>query len=229
MEISKLLLNHGHVVYGFSRHESDYTNSLLGEKNFIFNRIDEYSLDNLDAVFRLIDNQVTTLDGIVVVSGGVREIGTFHDLEVIDWNQAYLDNLLPAVLLAKLMFRYQNLFSDEVNFIALGSKVATSPGLFNPHYAAAKGALRTLILHLQNNYGGTKYNFKLLEFGSVKTEGFSSNLEKFNIKYEALAPNQDDHSSKKFLKVEVIASKVLSLLLNESCEISQQETIIAID
>jgi NAD(P)-dependent dehydrogenase (short-subunit alcohol dehydrogenase family) len=229
MQISKLLLEHGHVVYGFSRHESEYTKSLLNEERFIFTRIDEYSHDSLETIFRLVDQLDSKIDGIVVVSGGVREIGTLHDLGIVDWNEAYVDNVLPAVLLAKLMFRYHNLSSSNTHFVALGSKVATSPGLFNPHYAAAKGALRTLILHLQNSYGGTQYNFKLLEFASVETEGFRSNLEKFNTKYESLASNQDDRSAQKFLGVEVIASKVLNLLLENSCGMSQLDTIIAIN
>jgi len=212
--VTDLLLQLGHTVYGISRYEFNINQENLESQAFFFNKVESYDFKSLEQLFMVYKRNGVLFDGILVVSGGVREIGAFVELGPAEWRNAYEDNVFPSLFLAQLMISHADLFSPKVEFVSLGSKVASNPGFFNPHYAAAKGALRTLILFLQKHHRYKKYNFSLLEFGTVDSAGYRENVAKFNQKFGQSLHSKDTEESKKPLtSVTELANKICQHLL----------------
>lgn len=89
------------------------------------------------------------LDILVNNAGGAEKFGGFADLDDKDWRDAWELNFMSAVYMCRgaipMLCK-----SSAPRIINIASVPAHQPGLFNPHYSAAKAALLNLSKHLAN-------------------------------------------------------------------------------
>lgn len=86
-------------------------------------------------------------DVLVNNGGGLLVTGGLTSLADDDWSRTYELNVMSAVRFTRAALPALR-ESPRARIINVSSVVASQPGSWNPHYAAAKGALNTLSKHL---------------------------------------------------------------------------------
>lgn len=129
----------------------------------------------VEKLINTIEHQFGYLNCLVNNSGGIspENSGQFNDLSSLQWLQIFNDNLLGAVNLSKYSHRLlKNAISAKV--INIASIVAIQPGLFNPHYAAAKAGLLALSKNLSMVWADDGIKVNAISPGIIETEGWQS-------------------------------------------------------
>lgn len=97
---------------------------------------------------QLIDN-IGKLDILINNIGGVEKFGSFFDLNNEEWKKAYELNFMTMVYFCREAIPWLKK-SGIGRIINISAVPARQPGVFNPHYSAAKAAMLNLSKHLAN-------------------------------------------------------------------------------
>lgn len=133
------------------------------------------NLSDPTAAKALVDKTVSQwgqLDAIVNNVGGIAHRGSFYDLSDTDWIEAFDLNLFPAIRMVREAIPHLK-NSNCPRIVNVSSFVANQPGLFNPHYSAAKAALLNLTKHLANELGQFQILVNAVSPGIIETDGWS--------------------------------------------------------
>ncbi len=114
----------------------------------------DYSLEatNPDEVKRLFSrliDKIGRLDILINNIGGVEKFGSFFDLNYEEWKKAYELNFMTMVYFSREAIPWLKK-SGSGRIINISAVPARQPGVFNPHYSAAKAAMLNLSKHLAN-------------------------------------------------------------------------------
>lgn len=116
-----------------------------------------------------------SIDAIASCSGGVRRTGPWEEILDADWHEAYQDNVLDPLALVRNAVPYMKHRDARIVFVA--SFVASSPGLWNPHYSSAKAALVHLVKYLARSLAEVQISVNAVSPGYTLTEGLLRTLE----------------------------------------------------
>ena len=138
------------VVVGGRRKESleEVAGSLrqIGVKSYPV-VADVIKLSEVKFMFRFITEVIGSLDILVNNVGRAEPFGNFFDLTDNDWMSAYNLNFMSMVRCSREAIPLLKK-SDCARIINISSVPARQPGMFNPHYSAAKAAMLNLSKHL---------------------------------------------------------------------------------
>jgi NAD(P)-dependent dehydrogenase (short-subunit alcohol dehydrogenase family) len=118
------------------------------------------------------------LDVLVNNAGGAIEFGSFLDIDDAVWVQSYELNVVSAVRMTKAVLPLLEK-SGCGRIVNICSTTAVMPGMFNPHYSAAKAALLNFTKHLSNILAKKNILVNALNVGPVKTESWKKNVENY--------------------------------------------------
>ena len=181
--IAERLLVAGFNVYICSRSQENLVqaNELLSKKsslkeligNLYTYRCDVTKEQDVSKLISEIENRFGYLNCLVNNSGGLSQTntGTFNELSNNQWLEALNDNLLGAVNLTRQAYPLLKL-AEKANVINISSVVAVQPGLYNPHYAAAKAGLLALSKNLSLLWADDGILVNSISPGIVGTEGW---------------------------------------------------------
>ncbi len=113
-----------------------------------------YSLDGTNSrevskLFSSLIKKIGKLDILINNIGGVEKFGNFFELTEDDWFKSFKLNLMTMVYFCKEAIPWLKK-SHSGRIINISAVPARQPGLFNPHYSAAKAAMLNLSKHLAN-------------------------------------------------------------------------------
>ncbi|WP_111976503.1 SDR family NAD(P)-dependent oxidoreductase [Algibacillus agarilyticus] len=139
-----------------------------------------YQCDVMDSPsVQLLVEEITKLYGrldILVnncggIPSGPDNKGTFNDLLEEHWISCFNLNVTSVVTFCRL---FHDLLKKSANprVINVSSVVASSPGLFNPHYAASKAALLVLSKNLSALWSSDSILVNTISPGIIETEGW---------------------------------------------------------
>ena len=129
---------------------------------------DKKSVENL---INTISEKYGRLNILVNNCGGLSSTGTFNDLSEEQWIDCLNTNLMSAVLLSKTAHPLLKA-SKSGRVINISSLVAIQPGLYNPHYAAAKAGLLALSKNLSMLWASDGILVNSISPGIIETEGW---------------------------------------------------------
>ncbi len=116
------------------------------------------------------------IDILVNAVGGAEKFGDFFDLKPEDWRDAYVLNTMSAQ-----HFCYEAIpwliRASEGRIINIASVSGRTPGLFNPHYSAAKAALISLTKHLATKLAPHNILVNAICPSTVLGDGFDRNAK----------------------------------------------------
>lgn len=144
----------------------------------------------------LIIHQWSALDILVNNAGGLPKQGSFFDLSDQDWFDAMDLNLISMVRFCRVAIPYLKK-SLNPRIINLSSIVARQPGVFNPHYSAAKIAVLNFTKHLAGLLASDRILVNGIVPGSIHTDGWDEYLEqKANERGKSLADVSEEENAK---------------------------------
>lgn len=119
---------------------------------------------------------VGALDVLVNNVGRAPKFGGFTDLEDDDWLDAWTVNFMGAVHMIREALPWLKR-STAGRIINISSVPAHQPGLFNPHYSAAKAALVNLSKHLANTLAADGILVNAICPGTLKGGSWKRNVQ----------------------------------------------------
>lgn len=108
--------------------------------------------DDVTRIFQEAVRPLGHLDIVVNSAGRAEPFGAFLDLSDQDWMESYRLNCLSAVSVTRSAIPWLRK-SSAGRVVNISSVPARQPGVFNPHYSAAKAALLNVNKHLANLLG----------------------------------------------------------------------------
>lgn len=177
--VIKKLLDAGYLVGISSRnpkvvHSFQQSIDPQGNRTLSVPRV-PHDADWAAAAVATVVNTWGSLDVIAGCSGGVRRTGTWDDIQDGDWHEAYQDNVLDPLALVRSAVPHLKHRDGRVVFV--GSFVASSPGLWNPHYSSAKAALVHLVKYLARSLAEVQISVNAVSPAYTLTEGLMRTLE----------------------------------------------------
>lgn len=143
---------------------------------FFTERCDVTDNQAVQRLIQLIDDQFGYLSVLVNNSGGIpggdANTGAFNDLDENQWLELYRANVVSTVTVCRQSYRLLKQASNS-RVINISSVVACQPGLFNPHYAAAKAALLSLSKSLSIQWAKDGILVNAVSPGITATEGWN--------------------------------------------------------
>lgn len=115
------------------------------------------------------------IDALIACAGGIASSGDWTNLTLEDWHSAYQDNVVDVAILMRSVVPY---FSNEGgSIVCVSSFVAHNPGVFNPHYSAAKAALNHLVKYMARTLAPRRITVNSVSPAYTLTAGLLRSLE----------------------------------------------------
>ncbi|MER2492204.1 SDR family NAD(P)-dependent oxidoreductase [Catenovulum sediminis] len=133
--------------------------------------------EQVEALANLIQEKHSKLDILINNCGGLLDggehKGTFNELSEDSWLASYSLNVVSVVSFCKYFYPLL-VASEHPRVINISSVVASMPGHFNPHYAAAKSALLVLSKNLSALWAKDSILVNTISPGIIETEGWQA-------------------------------------------------------
>lgn len=161
--------------------ESKHLSSAMGNiKKIAYGKVMSWVADatnsgSIEKMALEVKGKFGKIDILVNNVGGVEKFGGFFDLTDTEWRNAYELNFLSAVFFCRAFVPLLKL-SDCGRIINMSSLAAHQPGLFNPHYAAAKAALLNFNKYMSTLLAKDKILVNAICPSTVKGGGWERNI-----------------------------------------------------
>ncbi len=190
--IALCLAQEGANVVICSRNRQELNNletKIIDDYNVVVGsyEVDATKPESVEEMFGLMQRDIAGIDILVNAVGANEKFGKFEDLEREDWKKAYDINFMSAVYFCEKTIPLLKA-SGNGRIVNIASLVGRRPGLFNPHYAAAKAALINLSKSLSVNLAKNNILVNTICPSSVTGDGFDRNTkqraENYGISFE---------------------------------------------
>lgn len=140
----------------------------------------DYSLEATDAdevkhLFSGLIDKIGSLDILINNIGGVEKFGSFFDLNDEEWKKSYELNFMTMVYFCREAIPWLKK-SGSGRIINISAVPARQPGVFNPHYSAAKAAMLNLSKHLANILAADNILVNAICPGTMSGGGWERNV-----------------------------------------------------
>lgn len=139
-------------------------------------KVDATDPKSIEEMFNLIPRDFAGIDILINTVGGTEKFGSFNDLSDEDWEHAWRLNFMSAKYFCEKTTPWLKR-SKSGRIINISSLSGISPGLFNPHYAAAKAALISLTKSLANELAQYSILVNSICPSTVLGHGFNRNVQ----------------------------------------------------
>lgn len=172
----------------------------MGQGEVVSYTVDATKPEDVEKAAENVKEKFGKLDILVNNAGGVERFGGFFDITAEDWRRAFELNFLSAVSFSCAFIPLLK-ESDAGRMVNISSQAAHEPGLFNPHYAAAKAALLNLNKFMSNMLAKDKILVNAICPSTVRGGGWERNIKdraaREGISLEAAERVMEEEESKK--------------------------------
>lgn len=145
-------------------------------------------------------NEYRGIDFLINCAGGAVTFGNFVELTNEDWIETYALNVLSIVNFTRTTIQYLKK-SSSGRIINITSLTGLQPGLFNPHYAAAKAAAINLNKYLANYYAKDRILVNTVCAGPIHTSAWNDIIghvsKKRFISFQETSDQMEEEEKKK--------------------------------